>query len=197
MKTVAYFQLKTFYRKLWRDSWLINHINFWITIVKVEVVGGGDCGRVEGGSTSSLSQRKRAQREQPSAVSKLVAGSQWKSKLSQAESGLGWGKWPLLPWGSAPPQIKTKTGGEIAADSPLGPGQGLGQGLWRTRSISRRWSRLKATQSGDPVWGEIMKLILGLLLLLGVVLAEDEDCPDFDCPVKDGSFAVSILDLAP
>ena len=37
------------------------------------------------------------------------------------------------------------------ADSPLGPGQGLGQGLWRTRSISRRWSRLKATQSGDPV----------------------------------------------
>ena len=42
-----------------------------------------------------------------------------------------------------------------------------------------------------------MKLILGLLLLLGAVLAEDEDCPDFDCPVKDGSFAVSILDLAP
>ena len=41
-----------------------------------------------------------------------------------------------------------------------------------------------------------MKLILGLLLLLGAVLAEDEDCPDFDCPVKDGSFAVSILDLA-
>ena len=109
----------------------------------------------------------------------------------------GWGKWPLLAWGSAPPQIKTKTGGEIAADSPLGPGQGLGQGLWRTRSISRRWSRLKATQSGDPVWGEIMKLILGLLLLLGAVLAEDEDCPDFDCPVKDGSFAVSIFDQAP
>ena len=110
---------------------------------------------------------------------------------------LGWGKWPLLAWGSAPGQIKTKTGGEIAADSPLGPGQGLGQGLWRTRSISRRWSRLKATQSGDPVWGEIMKLILGLLLLLGAVLAEDEDCPDFDCPVKDGSFAVSIFDQAP
>ena len=42
-----------------------------------------------------------------------------------------------------------------------------------------------------------MKLILGLLLLLGVVHAEEEDCPDFDCPVKDGSFAVSILDLAP
>jgi len=34
-----------------------------------------------------------------------------------------------------------------------------------------------------------MKLILGLLLLLGAVLAEEEDCPDFDCPVKDGSFA--------
>ena len=42
-----------------------------------------------------------------------------------------------------------------------------------------------------------MKLILGLLLHLGAVLAEDEDCPDFDCAVKDGSFAVSILDLAP
>ena len=64
-------------------------MKFWIAIVKVEVVGGGDCGRVEGGSTSSLSQRKRAQRKQPSAVTKLAAGSQWKSKLSQAESGLG------------------------------------------------------------------------------------------------------------
>ena len=42
-----------------------------------------------------------------------------------------------------------------------------------------------------------MKLILGLLLLLGAVLAEDEDCTDFDCPVKDGSFAVSIFDQAP
>ena len=42
-----------------------------------------------------------------------------------------------------------------------------------------------------------MKLILGLLLLLGVVHAEEEDCPDFDCPVKDGSFAVSISDIAP
>ena len=42
-----------------------------------------------------------------------------------------------------------------------------------------------------------MKLIVGLLLLLGAVLAEDEDCPDFDCPVKDGSFAVSIFDQAP
>ena len=63
-------------------------MNCWIAIVKVEVVGGGDCGRVEGGSTSSLSQRKRAQRKQPSAVTKLAAGSQWKPKLSQAESGL-------------------------------------------------------------------------------------------------------------
>ena len=35
-----------------------------------------------------------------------------------------------------------------------------------------------------------MRLILGILLV-GGVLAEDEECPDFDCPVKDGSFAVS------
>ena len=35
-----------------------------------------------------------------------------------------------------------------------------------------------------------MRLILALLLV-GGALAEDEDCPDFDCPVKDGSFAVS------
>ena len=35
-----------------------------------------------------------------------------------------------------------------------------------------------------------MRLILALLLVVGV-LAEDEECPDFECPVKDGSFAVS------
>ena len=35
-----------------------------------------------------------------------------------------------------------------------------------------------------------MRLILALLLVVGV-LADDEECPDFDCPVKDGSFAVS------
>ena len=39
-----------------------------------------------------------------------------------------------------------------------------------------------------------MRLILALLLV-GGVLAEDEDCPDFDCPVKDGSFAVSTQPL--
>ena len=32
------------------------------------------------------------------------------------------------------------------------------------------------------------------LLLVGGILAEDEDCPDFDCPVKDGSFAVSTYE---
>ena len=35
-----------------------------------------------------------------------------------------------------------------------------------------------------------MRLILALLLV-GGALSEDDDCPDFDCPVKDGSFAVS------
>ena len=42
----------------------------------------------------------------------------------------------------------------------------------------------------DPVWSNTMRLYLALLLV-GGILAEDEDCPDFDCPVKDGSFAVS------
>ena len=39
-----------------------------------------------------------------------------------------------------------------------------------------------------------MRSILALLLVVGV-LAEDEECPDFDCPVKDGSFAVSTPHL--
>ena len=38
-----------------------------------------------------------------------------------------------------------------------------------------------------------MRLCLALLLV-GGILAEDEDCPDFDCPVKDGSFAVSTYE---
>ena len=39
-----------------------------------------------------------------------------------------------------------------------------------------------------------MRLILALLLVVGV-LADDEECPDFECPVKDGSFAVSTPPL--
>ena len=79
-----------------------------------------------------------------------AAGSQWKSKLSQAESGLV-GQVTLARLRQRATSDQNKDRRRDCADSPLGPGQGLGQGLWRTRSISRRWSRLKATQSGDPV----------------------------------------------
>ena len=121
--------------------------------MKVEVVGGGDCGRVEGGSTSSLSQRKRAQRQQPFACSHQ-AGWQpaFNGNPSCPKLSLGWlGQVTLARLRQRATSDQNKDRRRDCADSPLGPGQGLGQGLWRTRSISRRWSRLKATQSGDPV----------------------------------------------
>lgn len=37
-----------------------------------------------------------------------------------------------------------------------------------------------------------MVVLLLPLLLLGLGLAQGDDCPDYECPAKDGSFAVSI-----